>query len=208
MASDSISKYFDIERYAVIIPPQRGDLRPAQRSQGRRTTRPHGPGSHVRPTARQHAERILIIDGAMGTMIQAAGLDEADYRGERFADHRRTCAATTISCPDPAGRIADIHRAYLDAGATSSRPTRSTPRRRPGRLRPGTWPGAQRSRRAIARGVADAITEATPDKPRFVAGVLGPTNRTASISPDVNDPGARNIDFEQLTRPTRRRRAA
>jgi hypothetical protein len=97
MASDSISKYFDIERYAVIIPPNEATFGP--RSGPRAAELP----DHTDPAAMfdpQHAntrlcdalrQRILLIDGAMGTMIQAAGLDEPDYRGERFADWRRTC---------------------------------------------------------------------------------------------------------------------
>jgi 5-methyltetrahydrofolate--homocysteine methyltransferase len=148
-------------------------------------------------------QRILLIDGAMGTMIQAAGLDEPDYRGERFADHASDLRGNNdlLSLTRPA-LIADIHRAYLDAGAdiieTNTFNSTAVAQDDYGLgylARELNEAGAR-----IARGVADAVTEETPDKPRFVAGVLGPTPRTASISPDVNDPGARNIDFEQLTR--------
>ncbi len=144
-------------------------------------------------------ERILILDGAMGTMIQRRKLQEADYRGKRFADWSSDLKGNNdllvLTQPD---LIRGIHEAYLEAGADI--------------VESNTF-GANRVSLAdyqmqelvfemnqvgarLAREAADNFS--TPDKPRFVAGVLGPTNRTASLSPDVNDPGARNIDFETL----------
>jgi 5-methyltetrahydrofolate--homocysteine methyltransferase len=146
-------------------------------------------------------ERILVIDGAMGTMIQGHGLDEAGYRGERFADWhsdvRGNSDLLSLSQPDI---IRSIHREYLESGADF--------------VATNTF-SAQRISQAdydmedlayelnyesarLAREAADAVTESDPSRPRYVAGGLGPTNRTASISPDVNDPGFRNTSFEEL----------
>ena len=146
-------------------------------------------------------ERILVLDGAMGTMIQAEGLEEADYRGERFADHGSDLKGNndllSLTRPDV---IARIHRLYLEAGADiiETNTFNSTAVAQDdyslGHLAPELNLAAAR----IARQVADELTAETPDKPRFVAGVLGPTPKTASISPDVNDPGARSITFDQL----------
>ncbi|WP_288650593.1 methionine synthase [Pseudomonas sp. UBA5568] len=158
-------------------------------------------------SARLHAlqqalkERILILDGGMGTMIQSYRLEEADYRGTRFADWPSDVKGNNdlllLSRPDI---IAAIEMAYLDAGADI--------------LETNTFNATQISQAdygmeslvyelnvqgaRIARQVADAKTLETPDKPRFVAGVLGPTSRTCSISPDVNDPGYRNVTFDAL----------
>lgn len=143
--------------------------------------------------------RILILDGAMGTMIQRHKLVESDYRGERFASHHKDLAGNndllTITQPEV---IRGIHRAYLEAGADI--------------IETNTFNATQVSQSdydtqhiayelneasaKLAREVANAYS--SPEKPRFVAGILGPTSRTASISPDVNDPGARNINFDQL----------
>ena len=146
-------------------------------------------------------ERILVIDGAMGTMIQAAGLTEEDYRGDRFRDHPGDLKGNndllSLTRPDV---IASIHRAYLDAGADVIE-TNSFNSTAVSQSDYGLEALARELNQAaakIARAEADAATAANPAKPRFVAGVLGPTPRTASISPDVNDPGARNIDFQQL----------
>ncbi|QKT03393.1 methionine synthase [Ectothiorhodospiraceae bacterium 2226] len=146
-------------------------------------------------------ERILILDGAMGTMIQSYKLEEADYRGERFADFGRDLKGNNdllvLTQPQV---IRDIHTAYLEAGADL--------------LETNTF-NATRIAMAdyamedlayeinvaaarLAREAADAVSAKTPDKPRFVIGVLGPTNRTASISPDVNNPGYRNVTFDEL----------
>ena len=144
-------------------------------------------------------EAILIIDGAMGTMIQGYGLSEADYRGDRFKDWPHDLKGNndllTLTQPQI---IREIHRKYLLAGAdiietnTFNSQTISMADYRMEELAYELNVEAAR----IARLEADAIS--TPAKPRFVAGTLGPTNRTASISPDVNDPGARNISYDQL----------
>ena len=147
------------------------------------------------------AERILILDGAMGTMIQRHGLGEADYRGERFADWPRDLKGNndllTLTKPEV---IAGIHQAYLDAGADIL----ETNTFNANRISMADYGMEDLSRElniaaaGLARRLADAATAADPAKPRFVAGVLGPTNRTLSISPDVNDPGFRNLDFPTL----------
>ena len=146
-------------------------------------------------------ERILIIDGAMGTMIQAEKLEEADYRGERFADHGSDVKGNnellSLVRPDI---IAKIHRAYLDAGADiiETNTFGSTiVAQSDYNLSDFAYEQNVTSAR-IARQVADEVTAETPEQPRFVAGVLGPTPKTASISPDVNDPGARSISFDTL----------
>jgi 5-methyltetrahydrofolate--homocysteine methyltransferase len=147
------------------------------------------------------AERILIIDGAMGTLIQGRGLRESDYRGERFADNEVDLTGNAdilnLTRPDV---IREIHLDYLAAGADiicTNTFTASTISLADYGLseecRAVNHAGA-----AIARSAADEMTAATPDRPRFVAGALGPTNRTASISPDVNDPAARNVSFDEL----------
>jgi len=146
-------------------------------------------------------ERILIIDGAMGTMIQAEKLSESDFRGERFADHDTDLKGNgeilSLTRPDV---IAKVHRAYLDAGAdiieTNTFGSTSVAQADYNLAHLAREQNLVSAR--IAREVADAVTAETPDKPRFVAGVLGPTPKTASISPDVNDPGARSISFDDL----------
>jgi 5-methyltetrahydrofolate--homocysteine methyltransferase len=145
--------------------------------------------------------RILIIDGAMGTMIQRYKLDEDGYRGVRFKDwHRDVKGNNDLLVLTQPQIIGKIHEEYLEAGADI--------------LETNTF-NAQRISMAdygmedlsyeinvaaakIARAAADKWTKRTPDKPRFVAGAVGPTNRTASISPDVNNPGFRNVDFDEL----------
>lgn len=146
-------------------------------------------------------ERILILDGAMGTMIQNYKLKEEDYRGKRFADYHMDIAGNNdlLSLTQPQ-IIQDIHREYLEAGADI--------------LETNTFNGTRLSQSdyemeslvhelnlasaQLARTAADEMTAKTPDKPRWVAGVLGPTSRTCSISPDVNDPGARNVTYDEL----------
>ncbi|MBF6987791.1 MULTISPECIES: homocysteine S-methyltransferase family protein [unclassified Cupriavidus] len=144
-------------------------------------------------------ERILILDGAMGTMIQRYKLTEADYRGERFAEHKVDVKGNNelllLTRPQV---ISEIHEQYLAAGADL--------------IETNTF-GATRVAQEdykmadlayemnveaarLARAACDKYS--TPDKPRFVAGAFGPTPKTASISPDVNDPGARNVTFEEL----------
>jgi 5-methyltetrahydrofolate--homocysteine methyltransferase len=144
-------------------------------------------------------QRIVIIDGAMGTQIQRYKLAEADYRGERFRDHPRDLKGNNellqFSRPDV---IREIHDAYLAAGADIIE-TNTFGATRVAQEDYGLAPLAREMNVAaarIARQAADAA--ATPDRPRFVAGALGPTPRTASISPDVNDPAARNTSFDEL----------
>lgn len=145
--------------------------------------------------------RILILDGGMGTMIQSYKLEESDYRGERFADWPSDVKGNNdlllLSRPDV---IAEIEAAYLDAGADILE-TNTFNATRVSQADYGmetlvyelNVEGAR-----VARRVADAKTLQTPDKPRFVAGVLGPTSRTCSLSPDVNNPGYRNVTFDEL----------
>ena len=143
--------------------------------------------------------RIVILDGAMGTMIQRLRLTEEQVRGERFKDHpkdlKNNGELLSITRPDV---IRDIHEGFLAAGAdlietnTFGATTIAQDDYELGFLARELNLASAR----VARQAADKFT--TPDKPRFVAGALGPTPRTASISPDVNDPGARNVDFEQL----------
>ncbi|AOV17752.1 methionine synthase [Acidihalobacter aeolianus] len=146
-------------------------------------------------------ERILILDGAMGTMIQSYKLGEADYRGERFADWPSDLKGNNdllaITRPEV---IRAIHEAYLDAGADILE-TNTFNANRVSMADYGMEALSGEINLAaarLAREAADAYSAKTPDRPRFVAGVLGPTNRTASLSPDVNDPGFRNIDFDTL----------
>jgi len=145
------------------------------------------------------AERILILDGAMGTMIQRHKLEETDYRGERFADWPSELKGNNdlLSLTQP-GIIRHIHAAYLDAGADiietntfNSNAASMSDYGMEELVYELNLEGAK-----LARTAADDAT--TKDKPRFVAGVLGPTSRTCSISPDVNDPGFRNITFDEL----------
>ena len=147
------------------------------------------------------AERILVIDGAMGTMIQGHQLGEDDYRGERFADWdsevRGNSDLLSLTQPDI---IRSIHKEYLEAGADVVA-TNTFSAQKISQADYGMEDLAYElnyESAKLAREAADAVTESTPDRPRFVAGGLGPTNRTASISPDVNDPGFRNISFEGL----------
>ena len=146
-------------------------------------------------------QKILILDGGMGTMLQSYKLSEADFRGERFANHPCDVKGNNdlLSLTQPQ-IIRDIHRAYFEAGADI--------------VETNTFNGTSiamadyqmedlvyelnKVSAQLAREVADEFTASNPDKPRFVTGVLGPTNRTASISPDVNNPGFRNVSFDQL----------
>ena len=145
--------------------------------------------------------RILILDGAMGTMIQRYKLDEAGYRGMRFKDHPRDLKGNNdllvLSQPKI---ISEIHNAYLAAGADIVE-TNTFNAQAISQSDYGLEDMAEEMNVAaakLAREAADAWTAKTPDKPRFVAGAIGPTNRTASISPDVNNPGFRNVSFDAL----------
>ena len=147
------------------------------------------------------ASRIVIIDGAMGTMLQDENLDEAGYRGERFAGHpcdlKGNHDLLSITRPDVVRRI---HFDFLDAGAdiieTNSFNSTSISMS-DYQMEDMVYEMNETSAR-LAREVADAFEREHPGQPRFVAGVLGPTNRTASISPRVNEPGFRNVSFEDL----------
>ena len=146
-------------------------------------------------------QRILILDGAMGTMIQRHKLKEGDYRGERFKDWpcdlKGNNDLLVLTQPDI---IRGIHEAYLEAGSdiietnTFNAQTVSMADYRMEALAFEINVAAAK----LAREAADKYTALTPDKPRFVAGSIGPTNRTASLSPDVNNPGFRNISFDEL----------
>jgi 5-methyltetrahydrofolate--homocysteine methyltransferase len=147
------------------------------------------------------AQRILVLDGAMGTMIQTYQLSEAEFRGDRFANHPRDLRGDNelLSLTQPA-IISAIHEAYLDAGADIIE-TNTFNANRISQTDYGLQDVAGEMNRAaasIARAAADAFEAREPGRPRFVAGALGPTNRSASISPDVNDPGARNVTFDEL----------
>ncbi|TRZ90991.1 MAG: methionine synthase [Rhodocyclaceae bacterium] len=145
------------------------------------------------------AQRLLILDGAMGTMVQRHGLVEADYRGARLAAHERDLKGNNdLLCLTRPDVIGGIHAAYLEAGADIIE-TNSFNSTRVSQAEYGLADLAFELNVAaarLARETADRFS--TPDKPRFVAGVLGPTSRTASLSPDVNDPGARNVTFDAL----------
>lgn len=145
-------------------------------------------------------QRILLIDGGMGTMIQGYQLQESDFRGTRFADWpcdlKGNNDLLVLTRPDV---IAAIHDAYLAAGADILETNSFNATRIAMADYQMEELSAEINREAarLARKVADEWTAKTPDRPRYVAGVLGPTNRTASISPDVNDPGKRNVTFDQ-----------
>ncbi|MBY5949095.1 methionine synthase [Photobacterium rosenbergii] len=147
------------------------------------------------------AEQILIIDGGMGTMIQGYKLEEQDYRGERFADwHMDLKGNNDLLVLTQPQLIKDIHASYLEAGADilETNTFNATTIAMADYEMEALSDEINLEAAKLARQVADEWTEKTPDKPRFVAGVLGPTNRTCSISPDVNDPGFRNVTFDQL----------
>lgn len=147
------------------------------------------------------SQRILILDGAMGTMIQSYKLEEAHYRGERFADHPGDLKGNNdllvLTQPDI---IKAIHLAYLEAGADilETNTFNSTSIAMADYQMEDLVYELNQEAARLAREAADEMETRTPDRPRFVAGVLGPTNRTASISPDVNNPGYRNVSFDQL----------
>ncbi|MGY5451788.1 methionine synthase [Agarivorans sp. MS3-6] len=149
----------------------------------------------------QLSQRILIIDGGMGTMIQSYKLEEADYRGERFADwHTDVKGNNDMLVLSQPKIIADIHREYLLAGADilETNTFNATTIAMADYDMEKYSAEINREAAKIARQVADEVTAQNPERPRFVAGVLGPTNRTCSISPDVNDPGYRNVTFNEL----------
>jgi len=155
----------------------------------------------IKALKRAAKERILILDGAMGTMIQRYKLDEAGYRGERYKDFGRDLKGNNdllvLTQPDI---IREIHRQYFEAGADIVE-TNTFNAQAISQADYGLEDISHELNVAaakLAREAADEWTAKTPDKPRFVAGAIGPTNRTASISPDVNNPGFRNVSFDEL----------
>jgi 5-methyltetrahydrofolate--homocysteine methyltransferase len=147
------------------------------------------------------SKRILIIDGAMGTMIQGYHLTEEDYRGQMFANHTMPQKGNndllSLSRPQV---ISEIHMAFLESGADIIE-TNTFNSNRISMEDYGMTDQVRALNMAavgIARKAADAFTQANPNKPRFVAGAIGPTNKTASISPDVNNPGIRSVSFKDL----------
>ena len=147
--------------------------------------------------------RILVLDGAMGTMIQRCKLEEDDFRAERFRDHELPLKGNndllSLTRPDV---ILDIHRAYFEAGADIAETntfTSTSIAQADYNMEKAVYEMNVQSAQ-LARQAADEYTEKDPSKPRFVAGSMGPTNRTASISPDVNRPGFRAVNFDDLSR--------
>ena len=146
-------------------------------------------------------QRILILDGAMGTMIQQYQLEEADFRGERFKDVPGMLKGNNdLLCLTRPDVIQDIHRKYLVAGADiietntfSSTTVAMADYHVESLVREMNLAAVK-----LAREVADEFTALTPDKPRFVAGSIGPTNKTCSMSPDVNNPAFRALSFDEL----------
>ena len=144
-------------------------------------------------------QRILVLDGAMGTMIQRHSLEEEHFRGARFADWHTDLKGNndllSLTQPDI---ICDIHRAYLEAGADiiETNTFNSTQVSQADYQMEAISREINVASALLARKAADEFS--TPERPRFVAGILGPTSRTASLSPDVNDPGARNVTFDEL----------
>jgi 5-methyltetrahydrofolate--homocysteine methyltransferase len=146
-------------------------------------------------------DRILVLDGAMGTMIQSYALEEGDFRGDRFARHSTPLQgnndALSLTRPDV---VEAIHHAYLDAGADliETNTFNANAISQADYQLESAVPDMNLAAAQIARRAADDHSKRTPERPRLVVGVLGPTNRTASISPDVNNPGARNVTFDRL----------
>src|SRR5471032_2302005 len=157
--------------------------------------------NRVEALHKQLAQRIMVLDGGMGTMIQSYRLEEEDYRGERFAqwpsDLKGNNDLLVLSKPEV---ISAIHYAYLEAGADilETNTINSTAIAMADYHMESLVGEINLASARLARLCADEWTARTPHKPRYVAGVLGPTNRTASISPDVNDPAFRNVSFDQL----------
>ena len=147
------------------------------------------------------AERILVIDGAMGTMLQAQSLEEADFRGERLRDHpgelKGDNELLVLTRPEV---VVEVHDAYCAAGAdlieTNTFGSNAIAQADYGTEGLAYEQNVEAAR--LARGVADSWTEKTPERPRFVVGALGPTPKTLSISPDVNDAAFRSLSFDQL----------
>ncbi|WP_455382679.1 methionine synthase, partial [Salinispira pacifica] len=164
------------------------------------------PAAKPRPDARKQLHemmkrRILILDGAMGTMIQTYRLSEEDFRGDRFADHPSALKGDNdLLCLTRPDVIGEIHRHYLAAGADiiETNTFNSTRISQADYGMEDVVYEMNREGARLAREAADEFTSGTPEKPRFVAGILGPTNRTLSLGPDVQNPGYRNLTFDEL----------
>ena len=165
------------------------------------TQLPWHDAKRVAALEQQLAQRILVLDGAMGTMIQAEKLTESDYRGERFANHTADLKGNNdlLSLTRPE-LIADIHRKFLDIGCDFV----ETNTFNANRISQADYAledlaeEINKTSASLARKVCDEYSQTTPEQPRFVVGVIGPTNRTASISPDVSNPGYRAVTFSDL----------
>ena len=146
-------------------------------------------------------ERVLVLDGAMGTMVQGYGLKEIDFRGSDFKDHPIDLMGNndilSITRPDI---VKEIHSAYLEAGAdlVETNTFNANSISQSDYQMEHLVYDLNLSSAKIAREICDSFTKLDPKKPRFVCGAIGPTNQTASMSPDVSDPGHRNVDFDQL----------
>ncbi len=147
------------------------------------------------------SERIMVLDGAMGTMIQGYRLQEEDFRGNRFADHPYSLIGNNdiLSITQPE-IIAEIHRSFLEAGSDviETNSFNATPISQNDYHTASAVYEINLASAKIARQVAEEFTDKQPEKPRFVAGSLGPTNKTLSLSPDVNDPGFRDVSFSEM----------
>jgi 5-methyltetrahydrofolate--homocysteine methyltransferase len=159
-------------------------------------------GKYMKPNIQECLQqRILVIDGAMGTMIQRHQLQEADYRGERFADWHTDVKGNNdlLSITQP-GIITGIHRQYLEAGADiiETNTFSSTVIAQADYDMQALAYEMNVASAQCARAAADAFTAANPAKPRFVAGAIGPLNKTLSLSPDVNNPGYRAVTFDEV----------
>lgn len=147
-------------------------------------------------------ERILVLDGSWGVMIQRRGLDEADFRGERFANHPVQLKGNNdVLCLTRPDVIADLHDQYFAAGADITETntfSATTIAQEDYGLAPEDVADLNRAAARLARAAADAWRAREPARPRFVAGAMGPTNRMLSMSSDVNDPGARDLGFDRM----------
>ncbi len=147
------------------------------------------------------AKRILVLDGAMGTMVQTYGLGEEDFRGERFKDHGLLIKGNNdVLCLTQPKIVEEIHKSFLDAGAdfVSTNTFNGTSISQADYEMEGICYEINKAGAEIARRAVDVKTEETPDRPRFVLGSLGPMNKTLSLSPDVNDPGFRAVTFDEV----------
>ena len=142
-------------------------------------------------------EKILVLDGAMGTMIQSYKLEESDFRNERFEDHKKDLKGNNdLLCLTQPEIVSEIHKSYFEAGADIVE-TNTFNANCISQLDYAMEDLAYEINLEAAK-IAKSVAKDYMDRPRYVAGALGPTNRTASMSPDVNDPGFRNITFEDL----------